>query len=205
MNPRPQGVVFDFGNVLYRVDYPAMARELAGDRASEFLSSFVGSRLQVEHESGLIGLPDVLRGLRAAGFPVPRRRFLDAYLAVFTPIPGTRALVERLAERRPLGLLSNTSPEHARGFIETTPEFRCFRARVYSFELGCLKPDLRTYRAAARRLGLPPEDLVYTDDLEPLARASSSAGMRGVPFRGAADLSRSLAGLGFSELDPPRA
>ncbi len=197
----PKGIVFDFGNVLYRVEYEAMARRLAGERASSFLAALVGAPVQIAYETGLIGLPEVLRRLRDGGFAISRRRFLDAYLAVFSPVPGMRALLERLAEHRPVGLLSNTSQVHARDFIETTVEFRCFRAWAYSFELGCMKPDPRTYRTIAHRLGLPPEDLVYVDDLEPYARAATLAGMVGVRFLDAPHLASTLLELGFSELE----
>ena len=201
MAEEPKGVVFDFGNVLYRVDYPAMARDLAGERASSFLAAFVASPLQVAYESGAIGLPEVLRHLHDKGFAMSRRRFLEAYLAVFSPVPGMRAIVEHLAQHRAVGLLSNTSPVHARDFIETTDEFRCLRAWAYSFELGFMKPDLRAYRTIAKRLGLPPADLVYTDDVDTYVRAATSVGMVGVPFIDAPRLARTLLGLGFRELE----
>jgi len=191
------GVVFDFGNVLYRVDYPAMARELAGERAEALLSAFVGSPLQVAYETGRADLADVLRALAGLDFPVTRERFLDAYLGIFSPVPGSRELVARLAEVAPLGLLSNTSAEHARLFIERTPEFPLFQAAAYSFEMGWMKPDRRAYVEISRRLGVPPSELVYTDDVEEFAAAAGEAGMTGVPFRSADDLSRQLTGLGL--------
>ena len=64
-----------------------------------------------------------------------------------------------------------------------------------------MKPDPRTYRTIAHRLSLPPEDLVYVDDLEPYARAATFAGMVGVRFLDAPHLARTLLGLGFSELE----
>lgn len=200
-----RGVVFDFGNVLYAVDYPAMARQLAADRDAQFLAAFVGSPVQVAYECGRAGLEDVLAELARRGFPCPRSRFLEAYLGIFQPVPGVRAVLERLAARRALGLLSNTSPEHARLFIEKTPEIALFGARVYSFELGCMKPDPRTYREVALRLGVSPGELVYTDDVESYALAAAAVGMAPVPFRGAEDLARRLSALGFSELESPGA
>lgn len=195
------GVVFDFGNVLYAVDYPAMARDLAGEREGELLRAFVGSPIQIAYESGDADLAEVLRELRRQGFPCSRARFLDAYLGIFAPVPGVRPLLERLAAHRPLALLSNTSPEHARLFIQRTPEFALFRARAYSFELGCMKPDRRTYLAAASRLGVSPAELAYVDDMELYANGASAVGMAGVAFRGAADLSRRLQALGFNEAE----
>lgn len=193
------GVVFDFGNVLYRVDYAAMARALAGERAQELLGGFVGSPVQVAYETGDASLGDVLRALGRAGFPVGRERFLEAYLGIFTPVPGMAELVAKLAERRSLGLLSNTSPEHAQLFIERVPEFRHFAARAYSFEVGRLKPDQATYREIARRLGVPPGELAYVDDIEEYARGAEAVGMIGIPFTGAAALGARLAALGFGD------
>lgn len=197
-----RGVVFDFGNVLYHVDYPAMARQLAGARAEALLARFVGSTLQLAYETGRADLGAVLAGLEAAGFPVGRDAFLDAYLSIFRPVEGMAALVRAAAARGPVGLLSNTSPEHARLFIERVPEFRLFTARVYSFELRAMKPDARLYRAIAQRLGLAPEHLAFVDDIEEYARGAEAVGMAGIPFRGAADLRERLAALG---LELPRA
>lgn len=196
-----RGVVFDFGNVLYAVDYPAMARQLAGERAAELLEVFVGSPIQIAYETGRAELEDVLAQLALSGFSCRRSRFLEAYLGIFQPEPGMRALLERLAARRPLGLLSNTSPEHARLFIERTPELAFFTTRAYSFEVGCMKPDPRTYRTVAARLEVRPEGLVYTDDVESYALAAAAVGMTPVPFRGAEDLAQRLCALGFVELD----
>jgi len=198
-------VVFDFGNVLYAVDYPAMARRLTGERGAALLAAFVGSPVQLAYETGRAGLADVLRELARQGFPLTRDRFLEAYVDIFTPVPGSRELLATLAELCPVGLLSNTSGDHARLFIEATPEFRNFRAAAYSFEIGCMKPDPRTYREIARRLRLPPGELAYTDDVEAFAKAASQVGMRGIPFRSAPELARDLAALGLPAIRGRRA
>jgi putative hydrolase of the HAD superfamily len=191
------GVVFDFGNVIYSVDYEGMARTIAGERSACFLARFVGSPVQIAYETGRATLDEVLRALAREGYPVSRDRFLGAYLEVFAPVPGSRELLASLAEAVPLGLLSNTSPEHARRFIEKTPEFKNFQAAVYSFEVGCMKPDPRTYSEISRRLGVAPRELAYTDDVDSFALAAEAIGMRGIPFRSATDLSRRLVSLGF--------
>ena len=195
------GVVFDFGNVLYHFDYRRMARALAAAAGSRLLDEFVGSPLQLAYETGRADLDDVLAEFARKGFRISRERFLEAFLDVFDPVEGMAELVRTLAARRPLGLLSNTCPEHARLFIETVPELRYISARVYSFEVGHMKPHPAIYRAAATAMGLPAEELAFTDDVPELATAASAVGMTGIPFRGAADLARRLAALGFTELD----
>ncbi len=199
------GVVFDFGNVLYTVDYPRMARTLFDDRAEEFLGRFVKSPVQVAYETGKVELRELLRAFGRAGFPIARGPFLEAYLSIFDPVPEVGALVQRLAERRPLGLLSNTSPEHARLFIEKTPEFGLFTEVVYSFQVGHMKPAPVIYRTLASRLELPLSELAFTDDVEEFVAAAAGLGMAGVLFRNAGDLRARLAGMGFAELQEPRA
>jgi FMN phosphatase YigB (HAD superfamily) len=193
-------VVFDFGNVLYEVDYTVLARAVAFERAGEFLGLFVGFPIQMAYETGGIPLNGVLEALKRRGFPVSRERFREGYLAVFCPVPGARGIIECLAEFLPLGLLSNTSPEHARFFIEKMPEFPLFDERVYSFETGWMKPDRRIYGEIARRLRLPPEELAYTDDVEEFVRAAREVGMGGVTFRSAESLRLELLRVGFPEL-----
>jgi putative hydrolase of the HAD superfamily len=55
-----------------------------------------------------------------------------------------------------------------------------FDAVVISGEVGLRKPDPAIYALAAQRLDLPPEQIVFVDDLRPNVRAAVSAGMVGV-------------------------
>jgi putative hydrolase of the HAD superfamily len=55
-----------------------------------------------------------------------------------------------------------------------------FDAVVISGEVGLRKPDPAIYALAARRLDLPPEQIVFVDDLRPNVRAAAAAGMVGV-------------------------
>jgi len=55
-----------------------------------------------------------------------------------------------------------------------------FDAVMISGEVGLRKPDPAIYALAARRLELPPEQIVFVDDLRPNVRAAVAAGMVGV-------------------------
>jgi putative hydrolase of the HAD superfamily len=74
------------------------------------------------------------------------------------------------------GLLSNSwGLEYERTGWDTL-----FDAVVISGEVGLRKPDPAIYELAARRLGLPPEQIVFVDDLRPNVNAAVTAGMVGV-------------------------
>jgi epoxide hydrolase-like predicted phosphatase len=74
------------------------------------------------------------------------------------------------------GLLSNSwGLEYERDGWDTL-----FDAVVISGEVGLRKPDPAIYALAAQRLALPPEEIVFVDDLRPNVRAAVAAGMVGV-------------------------
>jgi epoxide hydrolase-like predicted phosphatase len=74
------------------------------------------------------------------------------------------------------GLLSNSwGLDYERDGWETL-----FDAVVISGEVGLRKPDPAIYALAAQRLELPPEQIVFVDDLRPNVRAAVAAGMVGV-------------------------
>lgn len=55
-----------------------------------------------------------------------------------------------------------------------------FDTVVISGEVGLRKPDPAIYALAAERLGLPPDQIVFVDDLTANVRAAVAAGMVGV-------------------------
>lgn len=61
-----------------------------------------------------------------------------------------------------------------------------FDAVVISGEVGLRKPDPAIYALAAERLGLPPERIVFVDDLAANVRGAVEAGMVGVRHTDAA-------------------
>lgn len=90
------------------------------------------------------------------------------------------------------GLLSNSwgdsgYPRHR--FAEL------FDIVVISGEVGLRKPDPAIYALAAQRLGLPPGDCVFVDDLDINVHAAQAAGMAGVVHRSADQTMAQLAPL----------
>lgn len=53
---------------------------------------------------------------------------------------------------------------------------------IYSHEEGVRKPDPRIFRLAAERLGVPPEEIVFLDDLPENVEAARASGLQAVLF-----------------------
>lgn len=76
-----------------------------------------------------------------------------------------------------------------------------FDAVVISGEVGMRKPDEDIYLLAAERLGLPPEQCVFVDDLDRNVEVAERLGMAGVVHRDNAETLPRLAELLGLDLD----
>ncbi len=66
-----------------------------------------------------------------------------------------------------------------------------------SHELGAEKPDLESYLMVAERAGLPPESLLFFDDLPANVERARRAGWQAEVFKGEAALRTLLVARGF--------
>jgi len=110
--------------------------------------------------------------------------------------PEVSEILERLGLRYRLGLLSNTQ-----SFDNDIPGLSQlpFRARLFSCELGSLKPEPEMFVRMAELLGLPPSDLLMVgDNLEDDILGSEAAGLQALLIR------RHGAPLSFKESHPDR-
>jgi putative hydrolase of the HAD superfamily len=178
-------VVFDFGEVLSRRTealasiaaglavepddferrYWAARRAYdAGQPDAEYWTTVAGRALDAETVAGLVEA-DSLGWLR-----------LD---------PGSAALLRDLhAAGVPLALLSN-APSSFRPYVEAQSWSDCFRVRVFSGDLGVVKPDPRIYAAVTERLGAPPAQVTFFDDRSENVAGARTAGWTAHRWQGA--------------------
>lgn len=101
----------------------------------------------------------------------------------FSPISETHALIQELATRYRLGILSNTElgvleKALSKGHVPVTP----FAAVVRSCDVGFLKPEKEIYLLAQERINVQPGEILFVDDREVNVLAAISLGWRGVVF-----------------------
>jgi len=182
-----RAVIFDFGNVLCRFNNRRMVENLAP--YSELSLEELGERILApselgrRYEAGLISSDVFFRGaVESCRLKITRQEFVRAFCDIFTPLPETQDLVKRLHGRVKLGLLSNTSEWHYLHAIRSTEVFPLFDAVTASFEVKALKPDPAVYRDVVGKLGCPPGECFYTDDILPFVEAARGLGLSAAPF-----------------------
>jgi HAD superfamily hydrolase (TIGR01509 family) len=80
------------------------------------------------------------------------------------PVDGAKAVVETLAARFPLGVISNGLPDVQYTKLETLALRHLFKCIVLSEELGIRKPDPAIFWRAAELLNIAPGDCLYIGD-----------------------------------------
>jgi glucose-1-phosphatase len=193
-------VLLDLGNVLVFHDNALLFRRFA-ERAG-LDEHEVARRFEQDLWPPLmIGLRDE-DGIRndvnrVLGTRFDAAEFFALFNSHFTAHDAVMPLVEKLAGRVKLGLLSNTNAMHVRWCRERLPILARFDALVMSCEVGLAKPDPAIYRTALGRLSTAPERTVFFDDVPEYVQAARSLGMRAEVFTTATEFARSLAAMGL--------
>jgi putative hydrolase of the HAD superfamily len=109
--------------------------------------------------------------------------FHETWSAVFLPdLIVPERLLANLKQRYPLILVSNTNESHVDYIARTYPVFDYFDHKIFSHEVGSLKPDREIYEAAIDAAGRPPEELFFTDDREENIHAARELGIHAHQF-----------------------
>jgi putative hydrolase of the HAD superfamily len=197
-------IYFDLGNVLLHFCHDRMCRQMAEaagidvQRVREIVLSDAALR---QHETGVLN-PVTFHDYfcRETGANVAAEVLHTAASDIFTLNSAIVPIVERLASAgHRLGILSNTNEAHWR-FV-TDGRFAPllpgpFEQAVVSFQEGAMKPDAAIYEAAARRAGVAPCEIFFTDDREENVAAAKAAGFDAVLFAGPNRLRQELSRRG---------
>jgi putative hydrolase of the HAD superfamily len=165
-------------------------------RGTEILEGLARSELFVNFSTGKLS-PEAfhLNLCELLNLQLPFAEFARIWCDIFRRKPDMENLVEELSARLPLGLLSDTDPLHWHYIRERVPAVNLIKVTALSFETGALKPAPETYLAAARKLGLKPENCFFTDDLPRNVAGAQAAGMTAVQFTSASQLRQELKSL----------
>jgi putative hydrolase of the HAD superfamily len=124
-------------------------------------------------------------------------RFCQVWSSIFTETLVPEAMLEGLAARYRLLLLSNTNAIHFEGLRETHSMLRHFHHLVLSYEVKAMKPQPRIFQAAIALAGCRPEECFYTDDIADYVAAAQNLGIDAVRFESLAQLQSELTARGI--------
>jgi len=191
-----RALLFDLGNVLFRFDHMRVARAVTEGTSvqPEALFKLVfDSPIVVEHDTGKISTEQFYGTLKnELQLSLPYDRFLKIWNDIFTEDQQMTQLVEQLAERYPLYLISNTNRPHFEFLKARCPALARFRGVILSYEVGHLKPHPAIYQKALEEARLPASEILYIDDREDLIAAGQALGFQTHRFTDFAELQADL-------------
>jgi epoxide hydrolase-like predicted phosphatase len=187
MTPRVKGLIVDYGGVLTSDVFASFrafceAEGLDPETVRDRFASDPEARALLERlETGALREAEFEPAF-AAVLEVSSERLIDRLFGGMEPDEAMLAGV--LAARRAgvrTAMLSNSWGEerYDRARLEAL-----FDAWVISGEVGLRKPDPAIYELAAERLGLPPSECVFVDDLPGNLKPARALGMATVVHRG---------------------
>ena len=200
-NPEHKALIFDLGRVLVHFDFTRGYRALEGlcpYAASEIPKRIATTRLMQGLETGVIAPRDFYAQFSdLLELRTDYNRFCEIWTSIFTHELLPEALLEALAKRYRLVLLSNTNPIHFEMIRGAYPHLRHFHDLVLSYEVGALKPDEAIYRAALSKAGCEARRCFYTDDIPEFVEGGRRAGMDAVQFESREQLEGELRARGI--------
>jgi HAD superfamily hydrolase (TIGR01509 family) len=197
-----EALLFDLGKVLVDFDFDLGMKHFGARTPlspEEFKSIILDQTWVRRYEHGQISTAEFHRYLREHGkLEMNLLEFHEAWASVFLPgLIVPEALLANLKARYPLILVSNTNESHADFVAKNYPVLDYFDHKIFSHEVGSMKPDRKIYDAAIAVSGKPPGALFFTDDREENIESAANMGIRAHQFHSVLKLVKALQNNGI--------
>jgi glucose-1-phosphatase len=197
-----KAIIFDLGKVLVEFDFKRGYRQLetlCPYPAAEIPKRIGTTDLVGRFETGLIEPADFVSQFSGLlGLELDYDHFCRIWSCIFSDTLLPDSMIEGLAARYRLVLLSNTNAIHFEMVRANYPILRHFHELVLSYEVKAMKPQPEIFRAAIERAGCLPEECFYTDDIPQFVEAARREGIDAVQFRSAEQIQEALKARGIS-------
>lgn len=110
---------------------------------------------------------------------------------------GMLELIDQLRGGYQIGLVTNSPQGLVRKILQTNDIEKYFDEIVISGEVGLVKPDLKIFQVALKRLNVSAAEAVFIDDLESYLEGAKEAGILGIQFKNIDQLKSDLKKTGI--------
>lgn len=199
--PTYRAILFDLGRVLidfdFAVGYLALERHCPYSQA-EIRRRIAATDLAVRFETGLIEPRDFCAQLSALiELDADYDRFCAMWNSIFSSTLLPEAMIEGLARRYRLVMVSNTNQIHFEMVEKKYPVLRHFHARALSYEVKAMKPDAHIFEHALRLAGCSAGECFYTDDIPAYIESARRLGIDAVAFSSASQIAAEMRNRGI--------
>lgn len=191
-------VVIDFDNSLAWARWAELARLPVAAVEHRYRTGVADSEAFRRHERGQLSDAAFFAHLRGTlQVDLTYEQLVDGWNSIFVgEMPGVRRLLSGARDVLPIYAFTNSNAVHqayCQGhFAELLAPFR----KVYSSHLiGARKPEMSAFHAVAADMGVPPQRILFLDDLAANVAGAKASGMRAAHVTAVTDIERALSGL----------
>ncbi|HTS62383.1 MAG TPA: HAD family phosphatase [Candidatus Acidoferrales bacterium] len=198
-----RAIIFDLGKVLIHFDFGIAYRSLeplCPYPAAEIPKRLGTTDLVRRLETGLIEPREfVTRACELLDLQIDYEEFRRIFSCIFSDVLIPESMLECLARRYRLILLSNTNALHFPLLQEKYGHLlRHFHRHILSHEVRAMKPAPAIYQAAVDAAGCRAEECFYTDDIALFVEAARALGIDAVQFESCAQIENELRARGIA-------
>lgn len=200
-------IIFDLGNVLVQIHPQRTVAALANECGKPLaaLQSLFLSQLHDDlMEGNLTPQQFHERFMAEYGCRIPYQSFITHWESLIGDFkPGIAGVVAQLAPRFTLSVCSNTDPLHWQLVCRNGAFLRQFHHYFLSYEMKCLKPNLRMFSRMLHSLEAAGEECIFIDDTAENIRAAETLGIQGIHASDTPAIVQGLQRLGVAVEIPP--
>ena len=195
-----KALLFDLGGVLINIDFARALRAWSAFSplsVAQLKAAFQQDDAYERIETGRITTARYFEHLRAClKLDATDEQIADAWNALLLDeITETVDAIRRAREqlKLPCYIFSNTSPtHHALWRVRHARMLEAFERVFVSSEIGLRKSHREAFDFVAREIGVPPQAILFFDDLADNVAGAAAAGFSTVHVRGPADVQKVL-------------
>jgi glucose-1-phosphatase len=196
-------VLFDLGGVVCRFHPERRLLALAsacGLPAREVQAQLWGSGFDRDCDQGRYTAHEVYqRTQELLGLQASYEEFRRLWALAFEPDPAVLAVVDALRPRVRTALLTDNGPVLRDAMPALFPEISSrFDPRLFSCDLGYLKPTQELFTAVLHRLNRRADQVLMVDDAPPVVAGAITCGLRACLYRSPDTLQRELKRYGLT-------
>ena len=197
-----RAILMDLGKVLIDFDFSAGYRaleEFCPYPEAEIRRRVTATDLAARFETGLMEPRDFCAQFCAQlELKVDFDRFCAIWNSIFSGVLVPESIIEGLARRYRLVLVSNTNRIHFEMVRRQYPVLRHFHHMALSYQVKAMKPRPEIFLEAVRLAGCRAGECFYADDIPAFTEAARKLGIDAVAFESVAQLSTEMRRRGIA-------
>lgn len=187
-----KNIIFDFGNVLFDIDLPAIEQQLQalmGPSFPQAKEKLLQERIFELYETGGLSTEEFIEKLRLAGAaPLSEEAVTAVWNSIFIGMPRHRfELLQQLRQQYKVFLLSNINALHERWIADYMVrehgiddyESQYFDGVYFSHLIRLRKPDRAIYEYVLADAEILASESIFFDDLPANIEAAQQVGIQG--------------------------